>query len=334
MILYEFDYEQPETLEEAVVQLRALGSSAAIAAGGTDLLPNMRIEVVRPSTVVSLGAIEPVAPARQADGAIRIDALTRLAAIEESALLREALPMLVQAASVVGSNQIRQMGTLGGNLCQDTRCLWFNQKHDYQFKVPCYKRGGDLCYPFPTNRPGVCWSVHMSDTAPALMALNAQVDILGESGVRRIDLENLYTGDGITPVDLTEGEIIAAIIVAPPAQRTGWGYCKSARRGGLEFGISVMAVSVTADDDGRCSAARIFVNAIRERPIRLVQTEQALQGASLDEATEARIAAVAAKEINPLPHHGFTKSHIRDDFRIKIRRALGAAFARTRDNVH
>lgn len=328
MILHDFDYERAQSREAAVARLRALGAGARLVAGGTDLLPNMRVDVVRPSTVVSLAALQPAPPTRESDGSIRIDALTRLAALEQSELVRTALPMLAKAASCVAANQIRQMGTLGGNLCQDTRCLYFNQKHDYQFKAPCFKRGGDVCYPFPRNAPGTCWSVYQSDTAPALIALGAEVEVLGEAGARRKSVESLFTGNGITPIDLAGDEMITSIIVPPAPARGSWGYRKSARRGGLEFGISVVAVSLERSEDAMtCRQARVAVGAIRERPLRLVQTERALAGARLDPASAVAIAAVAAKEINPLPHHGFTIRYIRDDFRIKMRRVLEAAFA-------
>lgn len=326
MILYDFDYLRAISMEHATAELLRLGEGARVSAGGTDLLPNMRVDIVHPSTLIGLGALEPALPARQPDGSIRIDALTRLATLEQSELIRDALPMLAKAAGSVAGHQIRQMGTLGGNLCQDTRCMWLNQKHDYQFKAPCYKRGGDVCYPFPTNKPDTCWSVHMSDTAPALIALNADIEIRGKAGIRRMAVENLYTGSGLSPIGLAGDEIIQAIIVPPTPERFAWGYCKSARRGGMEFGVSVMAVALsTIGDSAVCGSARIAIGAVRERPLRLTQTEQALEGALIDEAMIAEMAIAAAKEINPLPHHGFTKAYIRDDFRIKIRRVLEVA---------
>lgn len=333
MILYDFDYERPASIEEASLRLRGLGEGARVAAGGTDLLPNMRTEVIRPTTVISLGALSPGLPVRLPDGSIRIDALTRLAALEKSEWIRSALPMLAMAAGSVAGNQIRQMGTLGGNLCQDTRCLYLNQKHDYQFKAPCYKRGGDVCYPFPTNAPGTCWSVHMSDTAPALIALDAQVEVRGEAGTRRMKVEDLYTGNGMSPINLAHDDLLTAIIVPRIPARFGWGYCKSARRGGLEFGISVFAVTLGLDEKTEtCRSARIAIGAVRERPLRLTAAEEAMTGRVLDETALAEIAAAAAKELNPLPHHGFTKSYIRDDLRIKLRRTFESAVQRARDH--
>ncbi len=253
----------------------------------------------------------------------------RLAAIERSEIIEQTLPMLARAASVVGSNQIRHMATLGGNLCQDTRCLYLNQKHDYQFKAPCYKRGGEVCFPYPNNAPDVCWSVYMSDIAPALIALDAQAEVIAEARVRHTSVESLFSGSGMTPLNLAGGEILRAIVVPARDRRFGWGYLKSARRGGMEYGVSVMSVALTADPaTGTCRSARVVIGAIRERPIRATQAEAMLSGSALDERAIAQAAATVAKEISPLPHHGFTKSYIRDDIRVKIARVLRDAVGR------
>ena len=246
MILFDFDYERADTLEDAVALLARLQGEARALAGGTDLLPSMRMENIRPGLLVSLSGIEPGEPEVLADGSIRIDALSRLASLENSSLLRSRVPMLAQSAHAVGGNQIRQMGTLGGNLCQEVRCLYLDQKHDYQFVAPCYKRGGECCYPFPRNGRDTCWSVYMSDIAPALIALDAQVEILGESGSRRIRVEELYTGNGLAPLKLGHAELLRAVFIPPAPRGFGWGFHKSTVRGGLEFGMAVIARGAAA----------------------------------------------------------------------------------------
>jgi 4-hydroxybenzoyl-CoA reductase subunit beta len=328
MIDFDFDHERPKTLAEAVTLLDRHGPDGRIMAGGTDLLPNMRVDILRPTTLISLSAIKPELPKRDAVGAIRIDALTRLAAIADSALINEGLPLLAESARAVGSNQIREMGTLGGNLCQETRCLYLNQKHDYQFVAPCFKRGGTCCYPFPQNKPDICWSVHMSDVAPALIALGAEVEAVGTKGVRRIALGDLFTGSGLTPLSLDQGEIISAVIVPPQPSGFGFGYHKSARRGGLEYAIAVIAVTLRiAADRQTCVDARIVIGAVRERPLRMLAAERALTGAVLDDARIAAAVAAALEELNPLPHHGFSKSYIVDNVRVYLRRVLKRAAA-------
>src|SRR3990170_2377179 len=332
MILFEFDYERTDTLEEAVALLARLQGDARALAGGTDLLPSMRMENIKPGLLVSLSAIEPGEPKVFADGSIRIDALSRLATLENSNLLRSRVPMLARSAHVVGGNQIRQMGTLGGNLCQEVRCLYLDQKHDYQFVAPCYKRGGECCYPFPRNGRDICWSVYMSDIAPALIALDAQLEILGESGSRRIRVEQLYTGNGLEPLRLGAAELLRAVFIPPAPRGYTWGYHKSTVRGGLEFGMAVIAVALQLAQDGKtCTDARIVIGAVREGPVRAARAERSLKGAALDEARLAQAAAEASQEINPLPHHGFTKRHLMDNIRVYLRRTLAQALERARN---
>ena len=332
MIFFDFDYERAATLEDAVALLARLQGEARALAGGTDLLPSMRMENIKPGLLVSLSGIEPGEPEVLADGSIRIDALSRLANLENSILLRSKVPMLARSAHVVGGNQIRQMGTLGGNLCQEVRCMQLDQKHDYQFVAPCYKRGGACCYPFPRNRRDTCWSVFMSDIAPALIALDAQVEILGESASRRIRVEDLFTGNGLAPLKLGHAELLRAVFIPPTPRGFGWGFHKSTVRGGLEFGMAVIALTLQlAEDAMTCADARIVIGAVREGPVRAERAERSLKGAVLDEERLAQAAAEASKETNPLPHHGFTKRHLMDNIRVYLRRTMTQALERARN---
>lgn len=334
MILYEFEHERPASLEQACATLRNLGDGARVIAGGTALFPNMRVGNERPRTVVSLSALEALPPERTAAGEIRIDALMRLAAMERSTLLQAELPMLVLAASVVGSAQIRYMATLGGNLCQDTRCLQFNQKHDYQFAQPCYKRGGEVCFPYPNNGRGVCWSVYSSDIAPALMALDARLEIVGADGAREMPVDALFTGNGLAPLALRGDEIVRAVVVGAPRPGSGWGYGKLARRGGLEYAMAVVAVALQFDPaSDLCVDARVVVGAVRERPLRVEQAEKALVGTQVDGDAIAVAVSATATHVNPLPHHGFSKAGIRDELRVRLREVLGEAAARARGHA-
>ncbi|MBZ0216986.1 MAG: xanthine dehydrogenase family protein subunit M [Fimbriimonadaceae bacterium] len=331
MILYDFEYERPDSLEEVVTRLGELGTSAKVLAGGSDLLPNMRLKIQKPHTLVSLNAITPEPPIVETDRSIRIHALTRLHEIETSALLLSELPMLSESAHQVGSNQIRQMGTLGGNLCQEIRCLYLNQEHDFQFVAPCYKRGGDCCYPYPNNSSDICASVFMSDIAPALIALDARIEILGEDGLRAVCTEDFYTGNGLKPVDISPSELVGAVIVPPPPPLSGWGYHKSTIRGGLEFAMCVVAVRLSLEDDRQtCADVRISIGAVSEGPSRPKGAEDILRGSILDEESIADVAMAAIEETRFLPHHNFTVEYLRENARVYLRRVLAEAFERAK----
>lgn len=331
MILSEFEYERPETLKDAVARLSALGAQSRALAGGTDLLPNMRLNINTPEVLVSLGAIEPQPPQVQEDGTLRVDALTRLSDIEKRKPIISAYPMLAKSAHVVGSNQTRQAGTLGGNLCQEIRCLYLNQEHDFQFTAPCYKRGGDCCYPYPKNEKNFCASVFMSDIAPALIALQADLEITGVDGTRRLPVQEFYTGNGMVPNVLGAGELISAVFVPPAPPRSGWGYHKSTIRGGLEFAMVVVAVWMTLkDDEETCDDVRITIGAVSEGPSRAVTGEDVLRGQPVTEARIAEAADHAVQNTRFLPHHNFSVEYLKQNAQIYLRRVLGEALARAK----
>lgn len=209
--------------------------------------------------------------------------------------------------------------------------MQLDQKHDYQFVAPCYKRGGECCYPFPRNKHDVCWAVYMSDIAPALIALDASIEILNESGTRNIRAAELFTGNGLKPLRIGEAELIRAVSVPPAGAGSGWAFHKSTVRGGLEFGMAVIAVVLRLEEDARtCRESRIIIGAVREGPVRLARAEGALTGAVLDEPQLVKVAAAASQEVNPLPHHGASRRHLMDNIRVNLRRALGRALERAR----
>jgi len=331
MILSDFEYERPDTLKDAIDRLAALGPNSKLLAGGTDILPNMRLKIQDPDVLLSLGAVAPKPPTTEPDGALRIDALSRLHDIESSGLVH---PMLAQSAHVVGSNQTRQAGTLGGNLCQEIRCLYLNQEHDFQFVEPCYKRGGDCCYPYPKNEKETCASVFMSDIAPALIALRADLEILSTQGSRLISVEDFYTGDGMVPTVLGDAELISAVVLPPNPPRSGWGYHKSTIRGGLEFAMVVVAVWLTLKEGTEtCDDIRISIGAVSEGPARALAGEEILRGEKVDEALIERAASAAIQDTKFLPHHNFAVEYLKQNAQIYLRRVLAQAFGRAKSQT-
>ncbi len=329
MIPIEFEYEAAVSWEEAVQRLAQHKGRARPVAGGTDLFPNMRAEIASADLLIALSHMTPAPPRQEADGSLRLDALSRLATLAKDPVVRRHAPMVAEAAHVVASNQIRHMGTLGGNLCQDNRCLYYNQIHDYQFVAPCYKRGGDCCYPFPGNDRDTCWAVYMSDVAPALIALDAEVDILSVTGTRRVPVAALFSGNALAPLTLGAEELVRAVYVPVAPEDHGWAFRKLSPRGGLEFAMVTLAVSLVWDPASqRCRQARIVFGAIGEGPLRPGQAEAALRGSDLSSDHLAEVAKAAAKEVNPLPHHGYSKRYMRDAIAVHLRRLLQDAKAR------
>ena len=200
MHLPKFNYLRPSTIDEAANLLKEHNSLARVAAGGTDLFPRLKYGLEHPEVIISLKNIAAPPPSESPDGILQIDALTRLSDVTRSPIIQEKAPLLVKAAAQVASEEIRNMGTLGGNLCQESRCLYYNQSHSFQFVEPCFKRGGKHCYFLKKGKK--CLAVYMADTAPALISLDAKIRIISPNVERELPIEELYSGDAIDPLSI------------------------------------------------------------------------------------------------------------------------------------
>jgi len=180
MYLPRFMLERPKSIEEAV-NLLSSSEESNLVAGGTDLFPRMKYKLCSPEVLISLKDLQFFSPHIDGEGKLILDPNMSLTAITTSSEIQEKAPLLAMAAKKVATREIRNMGTLGGNLCQETRCLYLNQRHTFQFSEPCLKRGGKVCYFAPAGKK--CWAVFMSDIAPALFCLNAGVTIMDSNGV-------------------------------------------------------------------------------------------------------------------------------------------------------
>ena len=321
MQLPKFSYVKVSSVEEASRLLALPDVETCLAAGGTELLPRIKYGLTRPKKLISLKGVAAEAPEMGEDGIIQLHALMTLSAVAASFLVQENAPILAAAAVAVGSNEIRNMATLGGNLCQDSRCLYYNQPHDFQFTAPCFKRGGDQCYFIPAGKK--CWAVFMADTAPALISLGAEVHVVGPIGSRRIPLEQLYRNDPLRPLALASGEILSRVMIpARPTQRAE-AFAKFSWRRGFEFSaVSVAAVLDLEDDRQTCRKARITIGSLAAAPLRSPKAEAVLAGERLSDKVIAAAADQAAAEIHPVPHHGYSRAYLTECLRVQVRRVL------------
>jgi len=327
MHLPKFEHLCPTSIEEAAQLLDRHGANACLAAGGTDLFPRMKQGLIRPEVVISLKglAIDPPRVSRKGD--LHINALMPLADVARSPAVLEKAPMLAEAIVSVGSNQIRHMGTLGGNICLENRCTYYNQSHAFQFVEPCFKRAGDRCYLIPKGKK--CLAVFTADTVPALISLDAKVEIIAADGSRQLPVEKLYTGDALKPLVLSHDEIISEVIIAKPQTVRGAAFTKFSVRGGLEFaGLTVAACLEMANDAGTCSAVRITAGAVSAGPIRAVKAEKAMAGETLSDKLFQEIAEMVAGEIRPVAHHGYSAPFLRECLRVQTYRTLERAVKR------
>lgn len=294
-----FDYQQPESIEQAAEILSADPENTRVVAGGTDLWPNMKRRHQSAETVVSLGHVEGVFGIKaEADGQFVIGAMTTLADILQSTEVCAAYPGFARAVQSVSSTPLRNTGTLGGNLCLDTRCTYYNQSEEWRRSIDyCMKERGEVCWVAPGSSR--CWAISSSDTAPFLVAVGARVRLHSVEGEREVLLEDLYRDDGIDYLTKRRDEILTHILLPKPssARATYW---KLRRRGSIDFPVLGVAVSVDVDDDGIVREASIQLGAVASAPAPATEASASLIGHPFDEGHIAAAAALAKRASTPL----------------------------------
>jgi len=323
MRLPEFNHLKPKTIAEAVEMLTEHRGQIGLIAGGTDLIIKLKQRCTDLRYLVDLKGISGLSGIVSRKDELEVGALTKLSAIEASAEVQRASPLLAKASLVAGP-QHRSMGTLGGNLCLDTRCYYFNQSYRWrQSRPPCFKTGGDRCY--VAAKSSVCHAVYSGDTAPALIAQDARIRVVSPAGAREESLETLYTGNGKQPIKLEEDSILTTVIIPPNAPHTGFAYEKYRLREAVDFPVVGVAVSVSLDKPGgMCVRARIVLNAVGTAPSRVVEAENVLVGRRVEEALEeaAELAYQAARPIHKMGGSPYYKKAL---VRALTRRALQEA---------
>jgi len=322
--LPEFKLLRPRTIEDAVSQLDKYGSSVRVLAGGTDIIPSMRQKLFEPEYVVDLrriGEIRGIKP--QPDGSVEIGALTTIRTIERSDFLREHYPVLTEAAGTVASPVLRNMGTIGGNICLDTRCLWYNQSLTWRKGCGfCIKKDGDLCHVAPggTKR----WAAFSSDTPPALLCLKAEIEIAGPNGTRRVALTDFYTGLGDNYRNLQTNELVTRVFLPASAKDYRGVYRKLRVRGSIDYPLAGVAV-VLKHSNGHVSDARIGITAVNPAPLLVKGASELLAGKAVDEALADAAGDLAAKISKPLTTSALTPEYRREMIRVFTKRAVLAA---------
>lgn len=319
MRLPKFEYFEPQDISEAVSILQN-EPAARILAGGTDLLVNMKHRVECPPVVVNIKRIADLDYIRQNNGDYRIGALTPLKRFYEPGPIKENLPGLAQAASAVGSYHHQVMGTIGGNVCQQNRCKYYNQSQWWRSSRPtCFKAGGEICHVL--NKKETCFSTYCGDLAAALLALNAAIRLAGKDGEREIPMREFFTGDGKTPLVLKTAEMITEIVI--PGETAGGDliYMKYANRESIDF--PVVGVAFWASAEGR--DYRVAYTAVDCKPVRGLDIEACLQGRDLSDENLDEACDIAAKAARPVNTSVYSASHKRQMMGVLLRSAAEKA---------
>lgn len=292
MRLPSFEYRAPRTLRDAAAWLADSDGRGMVIAGGTDLLPNMKRRQQTPGVLIGLRNVAELHHITNGNG-LTIGSGVTLSDLARDTRVREAYRGLSQAAIQVATPHLRNMGTIGGNVCLDTRCTYYDQNYEWRQAIDfCMKKDGGTCW-VATLSPK-CLAVSSTDTAPMLQAFGAEVDLVSAGGTRRMAIRELYANDGMHYLRKERDEILSAIVL-PGAD--GWrsAYWKLRRRGAFDFPVAAAAVALKMDGP-IVMASRIVLGAVASCPLDASRANELLQGQALtDEAIDA--AAVAAAEI-------------------------------------
>jgi len=322
--LPQFRLLRPRTLPEALSYLAKHAGNLRILAGGTDLLPSMRQKLFEPEYVLDVRHISELRGIEnRPNEGVMIGSLTSLSEIEHSDLLRRQYPVLAQAASTVASPVIRNMGTIGGNICLDTRCLWYNQSLQWRKACGfCIKKDGDLCHVAPGGSK--CWAAFSGDTPPALLCLNAEIEIAGPSGTRRISLREFYTGIGDNYRRLHPDELLTRVFL--PAATAGYNgaYRKLRVRGSIDYPLAGVAVALRRSN-GHVAEARVALTAVNPAPVLVKGATEFLAGKIVDEQVAETVGDLAARTAKPLTTSALTPEYRRQMIRVFTKRVVLAA---------
>ena len=309
-VIAAFELYQPASVDDAIRLLDKHGADALVLAGGLDSMDWLKDRLRRPKVVVDLGQIPELHGIKEANGGLEIGAMTPLTEVVKHPVVREKFSLLMQAAELVASPQIRNQGTLGGNVSQDTRC-WY-----YRGGWTCYRAGGNICYadtPTAVNREHAifdadrCVAVNPSDTAPALVALDAQMVIKGPKGERVVNAENYWIGPGIdiTRMNVLAPNVLLTAIRIPSTMAGAQFYFEKVRdRQVWDFPLVNVAAAIKPNG-GTIGEARLVVNAVAATPRRLKNVELAIAGKPRNEETADMAGRMAVEGAEPLRHNAY-----------------------------
>lgn len=292
----EFTLHRPDTAAEAV-KLKASDSTSRYLAGGTDMIVNVRRGIETPETMIDLTAIADIAAIATDGDGLRIGAGVKLAdlAVDET-IIRE-YPAVAQAAASVAGPTHRAYGTIGGNLCLDTRCLFYNQSQWWRESNNfCLKHKGDVCHVAPGGKR--CFAAFSGDVAPAMMVYEAKIDLEGPNGSRTIPLADLYRDDGMDHLTLEQDELLVSIRLPKAGPGAVSAYEKSRVRGSIDFPLAGCAVRLTKDD-GKIADLRIALTAVNPYP-QMVSGLADFIGKALDDHALDAIRELVRKQAKPM----------------------------------
>jgi 4-hydroxybenzoyl-CoA reductase subunit beta len=320
--LHEYTYHRPRTIEEAAALIAKTPGKAALIAGGTDIVPNMKHRLATPQHLVALKQIPELHGIEERDGELRIGAAETLTAVSRNAHVRERFASLAQATGSIAGPQLRNMGTIGGNLCLDTRCTYYNQTFFWRNALGfCLKKDGDTCHVTKVGKK--CVAANSSDSAPVLMTLGAIADLTSVEGTRSVPVADFFVADGIWNSVRKWNELVTAIRIPLPGAEHRTAFQKVRQRNSIDFPLLNIAVSAEIEGDGVVHSLRIVVSALGARPRVVTGLEKIASRQRLTDELVDAIARKAFEQCHPLTNIIVDAEWRRAMVPIYVRRALG-----------
>ena len=328
--LHEYRYHRPERLADALALLREHEDALAIA-GGTDLMPNMKHRLFTPRHLVALKGVAELRGIGFVDGAgnavdeesaleLAIGAGATLTEVARSPVVRRLFPSLAEAAGKIAAPQIRNAGTMGGNLCLDTRCTYYNQSFFWREALGfCLKKDGDVCHVTKVGKK--CVAAHSADTVPVLMTLGAQIDLASADGTRTVAVDDFFVADGKWNTVRRRDELVHRIRIplAGPGLRTA--YRKVRQRNSVDYPLLSIAAAARLAPDRRVESLSLVVSALGSRPRVVTGLDKVVAGAPLREVIDG-VAQQAFKQCHPLENIIVDPDWRRAMVPVYVRRAL------------
>ncbi len=325
-----FDFHQPQNLSDALNILERIPDTR-IVAGGTDLMVMMKDLLLSPGNLVSLAGLKDLVGIHEHSDEWIVGPMTPLWRLEHSETFCRTYPALHQAIINLSAPPVRNQATLGGNICLDTKCIYFNQSHVWERNLPrCLKAYGDVCFIAPAGKR--CMGALVAETAGPLWIYGAELTLTSRYGTRKIPLREFFTGDGLNPHNLARGEILTAVHLPLPPPRSGSAYRRFAYRKALEFSQFNLSTTMTLDNRGRIASARLVVGAISPSPVELQESLYSIIDHVPSETLWTEAAKKAPREAAHMTHSPRLSPYLQEVLFVYTERLFKEVFRRAQSN--
>ncbi|MEN8145609.1 MAG: FAD binding domain-containing protein [Gemmatimonadota bacterium] len=320
--LHEYEYHQPPDLEAALGLLAEHEGDVMPIAGGTDLVPNMKHRLFTPGHLVSLSGLPQLRGIEETDEGLRIGACETLNALAQHPIIMDRFPSLAHACSLISGPQLRRVGTIGGNVCLDTRCTYYNQTEFWRQALGyCLKKDGTLCHVVKAGTR--CVAAHSADAPGVLMTLDARLSIAGPAGTREIAVDEFFTSDGIWNRRMEPGELLLSITLPWPDKTARFSFQKLRSRNAIDFPLLNLAAAASFAEDGTVLGLQMVASGMGSYPRRIGKMEDAAVGNRLTDSVIDAVAQQAYRQCHPLDNIIVDKDWRRSMVSVLVRRCLG-----------